>query len=80
MFQAHIQSGQTAVHLRGDMDAYNLEALQGFAHKAHRDAGPVHLKLCIDPCDRDAFEQQSNRWLRHLVASGTVVEVVVNAK
>ena len=76
MFHAIIRTDQDAFHLIGDLDAYAWQTLQQHVRSARREHDDVRLRLALDPLSHQAMPRHMRRWVRRLIDTGIIVEVV----
>lgn len=77
MLHATIRSGESTVHLIGDVTEYNLETLVDHARYGLAHGEPVSMRVEVDSGDHEAFLQRSQRWMRRLSRSGVRIDIAV---
>lgn len=75
MFHARICTPNDAFHFIAEVSPYNLQTLRYHVRQTLREGGQVKLSLQIDPPDERNFVRYTARWLPHLIASGTEVDM-----
>jgi len=78
MLHAIIRSERDTFHFFGEVSGYNLETLRHHVRDSARDAEALHLRVEVDPGEREMFTRHAGRWLRRLARAGTTVEVVTH--
>lgn len=78
MLHAEIRNGHDALHFFCEANAYNLQTLRQHVRETTKDKGNLHLRVQMDPADRETFQHYTQKWLPTL-ASGhdAVVEVMI---
>lgn len=79
MMHARISTEHDAFHFFGEVNPYNLETLRQHVRQTMHDDGGIRLLVEIEPADQRAFNQRTARWLPRLVATGTDVQIAVQA-
>ncbi|MBI3786124.1 MAG: hypothetical protein HY270_22280 [Deltaproteobacteria bacterium] len=79
MLHAEIRWAQSALHLLGEVDGYNLRTLRQHLGQALRETGTVRVSIDLSPQDLPRFVRQTGYWLPQLEQHGAVVALNVHA-